>query len=187
MSVPSNAGIRGRMRNHRDEIQKLRKYLETNTFPPQKNVMWVYQRLAHEDIDKVDYGILSILPFLHGNNLYAIHFHCLLALAEAAKVIYLGTQVDHHLPVAFTGLASLNWTPHELIIFTEVFKHHENDVTYDPILDKPRKDSLEAPTNLSLSNAQYNSLADGEHFDFAEYEANEEEMSEVDAESLSED
>jgi hypothetical protein len=57
-------------------------------------VLWAYQRLAHENIDKVDYGVLSILPFLRSNNLYAIHFHCLLALAEAIESIYLGTQVD---------------------------------------------------------------------------------------------
>ncbi len=154
------------MRNHRDEIQKVRKYLETNTFPPQKKVLWAYQRLAHENIDKVDCGILSILPFLRGNNLYAIHFHCLLALAEAIEVIYLGTQVDRDSPrfsawwggelglnlkpsgmpppkveplnialpitqpVTFTGLGSLNWTPHELITFSEVFKRHENVYNY---------------------------------------------------------
>src|SRR5205814_9987375 len=58
-------------------------------------VLWAYQCLAHEDIDKVNYGILSILLFLHGNNLYIIHFHCLLALAEVIEVIYLGTQVNH--------------------------------------------------------------------------------------------
>ena len=81
------------MRTHRDETQKVRRYLETDTFPPPKKVLWAYQRLGHEDIDKVDYGILSILPFLPSNNLYVVHFHCLLALAEATKVIYLGTQV----------------------------------------------------------------------------------------------
>jgi hypothetical protein len=82
------------MRNHRDEIQKVRKYLETDTFPPRKKVLWAYHRLAHEDIDKVDYGILSRLSFLRGSNLCVIHVHCLLALAEATEVIYLGTQVD---------------------------------------------------------------------------------------------
>lgn len=98
MSASSDAGVRRRMRNHRDEIQRVRRYLETNTFPPQKKLLWVYQRLAHEDIGKVDYGILSILPFLRGNNLYVIRFHCLLALAEATEVIYLGTQVDRDGP-----------------------------------------------------------------------------------------
>jgi hypothetical protein len=166
MGVSSDAGVRRRMRNHRDEIQKVRKYLETDTFPPQKKVLWAYQRLAHEDIGKVDYGILSLLPFLCGNNLYVVHFHCLLALAEAIEVIYLGTQVGRDSPrfsawwggefglnlrpsgmpppeleplnialpitqpVTFTGLGSLNWTPHELITFSEVFKRHENVYNY---------------------------------------------------------
>jgi hypothetical protein len=166
MSVSSDVGVGRRMRNHRDEIQKVRKYLETNTFPLQKKVLWAYQRLAHENIDKVDYGILSILLFLCGNNLYTIHFHCLLALAEAIEVIYLGTQVDRDSlwfsvwwggelglnlrpsgmplskveplnialsitqPVTFTGLGSLNWTPYELIMFSEVFKRYENVYNY---------------------------------------------------------
>src|SRR5438045_6719619 len=95
MSMSSNAGVRRWMRNHKDEIQRVWKYLKTNTFPSQKKVLLAYQCLAHEDIDKVNYGILSILLFLHGNNLYIIHFHCLLALAEVIEVIYLGTQVNH--------------------------------------------------------------------------------------------
>ena len=74
------------MRYHTDEIQRLRKHLKANTFPLQKKVLWAYQRLAYEDIDKVDYGILFILPFLHGSNLCIVHFHCLLALAEAIDV-----------------------------------------------------------------------------------------------------
>jgi len=93
-SASSDAGVKRRMRNYRDEIQKGQKYLETDTFPPQKKALWAYQRLAHENIDKVDYGILSILPFLRGNILYVIHFHCLLALAEATEALYLGTQVS---------------------------------------------------------------------------------------------
>jgi hypothetical protein len=166
MGVSGDAGVRRRMRTHRDEIQKIRKYLETDTFPPPKKVLWAYQRLAHEDIEKVDYGILSILPFLPSNNLYVVHFHCLLALAEATEVIYLGTQVGRDSPrfsawwggefglnlrpsgmpppeleplnialpitqpVTFTGLGSLNWTPHELITFSEVFKRHESVYNY---------------------------------------------------------
>ncbi len=166
MSTSSDAGVRRRMRTHKDEIQRVRKYLETDTFLPHKKVLWAYQRLAHEDIDKVDYGILSVLPFLRGNDLSVIHFHCLLALAEAIEVIYLGTQVDRDSPrfsawwggefglklrpsgmpqseleplnvalpitqpVTFTGLGSLNWTPHELITYSEVFKRQENVYNY---------------------------------------------------------
>ena len=33
-------------------------------------------------------------------------------------------------PVTFTGLELLNWTPHKLIIFSEVFKHHKNVYNY---------------------------------------------------------
>ena len=58
--------------------------------------------------------------------------------------------------------------------------------TYNPTLDKPRKASVEALTNLLLGDAQHDSLDDGESSDLAEYEANEEEVSENDAESLSE-
>jgi hypothetical protein len=58
--------------------------------------------------------------------------------------------------------------------------------TYDLTLDKPRKVSVEALTNLSLGDAQHDNLDDGENSDLTEYEANEEEVSENDAESLSE-
>jgi hypothetical protein len=58
--------------------------------------------------------------------------------------------------------------------------------TYDLTLDKSRKVSVEALTNLSLGDAQHNSLDGGENSDLSEYEANEEEVSENDAESLSE-
>jgi hypothetical protein len=58
--------------------------------------------------------------------------------------------------------------------------------TYDLTLDKPRKVSIEALTNLSLGDAQHDSLDDGENSDLTEYEANEEEVSKNDAESLSE-
>ncbi len=57
---------------------------------------------------------------------------------------------------------------------------------YAPTLNKPRKVSVEALTNLSLGGAQHDSLDDGETSDLTEYEANEEEVSENDAESLSE-
>lgn len=189
MSTFNYAGVGRRMRNHRDEIQKVRKYLEPDTLPPKKKVLWAYQRLAHEDIDKVDYGILSILPFLRGNNLYVIHFHCLLALAEAIEVIYLGTQVDRDSPrfsawwgefglnlrpfgmrppeleplnialpitqpVTFTGLGSLNWTPHELITFSEVFKRHENvynyhsrSIDWDYVEEELRKAGIDRSSN----------------------------------------
>ena len=150
------------MRNHRDEICKARKYLETDTVPPKRKVMWAYERLAHKGIDKVDHGTLSMLPFFAGNYLEVVHFRCLLALAETIETIYLGTQVDRDSPqfsvwwgcevglslgpysmpppelepvnvalpivqpAIFYGLGSLNWTPHELITFVEVLKHHKN-------------------------------------------------------------
>jgi len=57
--------------------------------------------------------------------------------------------------------------------------------TYDPTLDNPRQVSVEALTNLSLGGAQHDSLDNGGNSDLTEYEANEEEVSENDAESPS--
>src|SRR2546421_8579280 len=76
-----------------------------------------------------------------------------------------------------------------------IWDHHKKRIknwtclskwTYDLTLDKPRKLSVEALTNLSLGDAQHDSLDDGENFDLTEYEANEGEVSENDDESLSE-
>jgi len=76
-----------------------------------------------------------------------------------------------------------------------IWDHHKKRIknwaclskwTYDPTLDKPRNVSVEALTDYSLGGAQDDSLDDGENSDLTEYEANEEEVSENDAESLSE-
>ncbi|KAL9635796.1 MAG: hypothetical protein Q9204_002490 [Flavoplaca sp. TL-2023a] len=95
MGQPRMAGLRRRINDHRREILKICQSSENIPFDPTKEKpMWAYERLAHTDIEKVDYGVLSVIPLLHGDNSHLIHFHCLLTLAEAIEVIYLGTQVD---------------------------------------------------------------------------------------------
>ncbi len=97
MGQPRMAGLRKRINDHRREILKICQTSQNIAVDPNKEKrMWAYERLSHNDIEKVEYGVLSVIPFLHGDNSYLIHFHCLLVLAEAIEVIYLGTQVDRN-------------------------------------------------------------------------------------------
>lgn len=111
----NDVGVRMRMRNHRDEICKARKYLETDTVPPKKKVMWAYERLAHMDIDKIDYGALSVLPFFAGNDLEVIHFHCLLALAETIEIFYLEIQIGRGSPQFSVWWGCRSWSESQAI------------------------------------------------------------------------
>jgi len=79
------------MNSHRKEIQRIRQCHQSGALHSRQKVIWTYERLTHKDIEKVDHDVLSVLPFLHGDNSYFVHFHCLLALAEAIEVMYLGT------------------------------------------------------------------------------------------------
>ena len=96
MGQPRMAGFRKRINDHRREILKICQTSQNADFDKNEKQMWAYERLTLKDVEKVNYGVLSVVPFLHGDNSYLIHFHCLLVLAEAIEVIYLGTQVDRN-------------------------------------------------------------------------------------------
>ena len=93
MNAACNAGLRRRMDSHRKEIQRIRQCHRNGALYARQMVIWTYERRTHKDVEKIDYGVLSVLPFLHGDNSYFVHFHCLLALAQAIEVLYVGTQV----------------------------------------------------------------------------------------------
>jgi hypothetical protein len=103
-------GVRRRMCQHRDEIRSVRKKrarkkLNPSIVPEEEETalgkrrnLWVHLRLAHEDIDSLSYCLLSVFPFLGGHDRILVQFRCLLTLAEAIDIIYLGTLVDIHSP-----------------------------------------------------------------------------------------
>lgn len=54
------AGFRKRMTDHRREILKICQILQnTDSDSTKEKKMWAYERLGHNDIEKVDYGVLS--------------------------------------------------------------------------------------------------------------------------------
>jgi hypothetical protein len=69
---------------------------EEETALSERRILWAHLRLAHKDIDGLSYCLLSVFPFLEGHDLLLVQFHCLLTLAEAIDIIYLGTLVDIH-------------------------------------------------------------------------------------------
>jgi hypothetical protein len=100
-------GARRRLCQHRDEIRSVRekrarKKLNPSIVPEEetalgkRRTLWAHLRLAHEDIDGLSYCLLSVFPFLEGHDRILVQFHCLLTLAEAIDIIYLGTLVDIH-------------------------------------------------------------------------------------------
>jgi hypothetical protein len=160
-------GVRARLLTYLLIIEaKKREQTETTSKVPTQeqdkaelpNTLNVYERLTHEDIERVRYSLLSVFPQVLETRQEKIHFHCLLNLAESVDIVLLDTMSDaappqyggqfalHIRPTDmpkgdFEGLNRAlptrqdlkisirqNWEPEEVLTFIEVFANHQAEI-----------------------------------------------------------